>query len=126
MALIDVCMPRRDVPSYQRVSGMVPPRGVSPNLALDQQLSHRIAAGERVMHLGLGESRLPVHPALIDRLAAAAPAHSYGPVAGGEADLRGAGGEFTRPRVAPPPAAGCPPHLTRSRSRPEARRRCSR
>jgi aspartate aminotransferase len=100
MSTTDICMPPwRDGPSYQRAPGMVLPQGVSPNLALDQHLSHRIAAGERVMHLGLGESRLPVHPALIDRLAAAAPAHSYGPVAGGETVLRAAAGYFTRRRL---------------------------
>jgi aspartate aminotransferase len=100
MSITDVCLPPwRDGPSYQRVPGMVLPRAMSPNLALDQHLSRRIAAGERVMHLGLGESRLPVHPALVDRLATAAPAHSYGPVAGGETVLRAAAGYFTRRRL---------------------------
>jgi aspartate aminotransferase len=78
---------------------MVLPHGQSPNLALDQYLAERMAAGERVLHLGLGESRLPVHPALVDRLAAAAAVHSYGPVAGGEAVRQAAAGYFSRRRL---------------------------
>jgi aspartate aminotransferase len=102
MSFTDTYLPTwRDESSYRRVRGsaMVVPHAVSPNLALDQFLARRIAAGERVMHLGLGESRLPVHPALIEHLAAGATAHSYGPVAGGETVLRAAAGYFTRRRL---------------------------
>ncbi|MDN3354914.1 pyridoxal phosphate-dependent aminotransferase [Actinomadura sp. DC4] len=95
MSIVDICLRE----SLSRAPVMVLPRGVSPNLALDQRLSRRIAAGERVVHLGLGESRLPVHPALVDRLATAAEAHSYGPVAGGESVLRAGAGYFGRRRL---------------------------
>jgi aspartate aminotransferase len=99
MSFTDYLPARRDESARRRVSAMVVPPAVSPNLALDQQLARRIAAGEQVVHLGLGESRLPVHPALVERLTAAATAHSYGPVAGGETVLRAAAGYFTRRRL---------------------------
>ncbi|WP_285565611.1 pyridoxal phosphate-dependent aminotransferase [Actinoallomurus iriomotensis] len=55
--------------------------------------------GQTMVNLGLGEARLPVHPALLERLAAAAPANSYGPVAGTEPARRAAAGYFTRRRL---------------------------
>jgi aspartate aminotransferase len=97
MSFIDTYVPPRRAGGHGRA--MILPQGQSPNLALDQYLAERRASGERVVHLGLGESRLPVHPALVDRLAAAAAAHSYGPVAGRKAVLRAAAGYFSRRRL---------------------------
>lgn len=57
-------------------------RRVSPNLALDELVARRLAAGETIVHLGFGESRLPVFGPLAQRLAAGAGRNAYGPVAG--------------------------------------------
>lgn len=84
-------------------AAMVLPRHISPNLALDQMVSARLADRRPVVHLGLGEARLPVHPALADRLASAASANRYGPVAGGPAVRRAAAGYFARRRLATDP-----------------------
>ncbi|WP_433514848.1 pyridoxal phosphate-dependent aminotransferase [Nonomuraea sp. CA-143628] len=75
------------------------PDTIAPNLALDQEITARLAAGEPVVHLGLGEARLPVHPLLLDRLAATTAANSYGPVAGDQALLQAAAGYFARRRM---------------------------
>ncbi|MDL4817268.1 pyridoxal phosphate-dependent aminotransferase [Actinomadura opuntiae] len=77
----------------------VAPRRISPNLALNQLVARRRAAGESIVHLGFGEARLPVFPPLLERLAAGAGRNTYGPVAGG-AQVRGAiAGYFTRRRI---------------------------
>ncbi|CAM3351381.1 pyridoxal phosphate-dependent aminotransferase [Kibdelosporangium persicum] len=71
-------------------------RKVSPNLALDQLVARRQAEGERIVHLGFGESRLPVFPPLADRLAAGTDRNAYGPVVG-DAGVRAAvAGYFAR------------------------------
>ncbi|WP_432832388.1 pyridoxal phosphate-dependent aminotransferase [Dactylosporangium sp. CA-092794] len=74
--------------------------GISPNLALDQEIAKRRAAGEDIVHLGFGESRLPVHPSLVEQLAKGAYRHEYGPVAGSPDVREAAAGYFTRRRLA--------------------------
>ncbi|MEU1215508.1 aminotransferase class I/II-fold pyridoxal phosphate-dependent enzyme [Streptomyces sp. NPDC005790] len=56
--------------------------GMSPNLALDQEVARLRAAGQRVLHLGFGEARLPLHPGLTRALGDGAWHTAYGPVAG--------------------------------------------
>ncbi|MEU5164603.1 aminotransferase class I/II-fold pyridoxal phosphate-dependent enzyme [Streptomyces sp. NPDC020875] len=69
---------------------------ISPNLALDQRIAERAAAGERIVHLGFGESRLPVFPPLAEALTAGADRNAYGPVVG-DRGVRGAvAGYFDR------------------------------
>jgi aspartate aminotransferase len=65
----------------------------SPTLALNDLARRRIEAGERIVHFGFGEARLPVHPLLFETLVGAAANGAYGPV-GGSAALRGAIGEY--------------------------------
>lgn len=77
----------------------VPVRPMSPNLALNQQVARRAAAGESLVHLGFGEARLPVFPELASKLAEGATRSGYGPVEGG-ADVRAAvAGYFDRRRL---------------------------
>ncbi|MFE2481137.1 pyridoxal phosphate-dependent aminotransferase [Streptomyces sp. NPDC001194] len=71
-------------------------RGISPNLALDHMVAQRRAAGESIVHLGFGESRLPVFPPLVDQLTAGAHRNGYGPVAGDPGVRSAAAGYFTR------------------------------
>ncbi|WP_033331314.1 pyridoxal phosphate-dependent aminotransferase [Streptomyces novaecaesareae] len=71
-------------------------RHVSPNMALDQLVARRRAEGARIVHLGFGESGLPVFPPLVERLTAGAGRNGYGPVAGAP-DVRAAvAGYFSR------------------------------
>ena len=72
---------------------------VAPNLALDEAVSRRRAAGEPILHLGFGESRLPLFPGLVDRLAAGAGRTAYGPVAGDEAVRIAVTGYLARRRI---------------------------
>ncbi|MFE5793576.1 pyridoxal phosphate-dependent aminotransferase [Streptomyces sp. NPDC056503] len=72
---------------------------VSPNLALNQLVDERRAAGERVVHLGFGEARLPVFAPLAERLAAGAHRNAYGPVAGGLDVREAVAGYFGRRRL---------------------------
>lgn len=51
------------------------------------------------MHLGFGESRLPVFPPLMDRLIAGADRNAYGPVEGGATVRAAAAGYFDRRRM---------------------------
>lgn len=74
-------------------------RGISPNLALDQLVARRQAAGEPIVHLGFGESRLPVFPPLAERLTSGADRNAYGPVAGDDAVRAAVAGYFTRRRL---------------------------
>ncbi|MFJ5772730.1 pyridoxal phosphate-dependent aminotransferase [Streptomyces sp. NPDC093094] len=74
-------------------------RGISPNLALDEQVARRQAAGERIVHLGFGESRLPVSERLAERLAAGADRNAYGPVAGDDGVRAAVAGYFARRRL---------------------------
>ncbi|MFE7778851.1 pyridoxal phosphate-dependent aminotransferase [Streptomyces sp. NPDC057445] len=68
----------------------------SPNLALNQLVAERRAAGDDVVHLGFGESRLPAFAPLAERLARGAGRNAYGPVAGGDDVRRAAAGYFSR------------------------------
>lgn len=68
----------------------------SPTLAIDQEVRRRIAAGERIVHLGFGEAGLPVPAEVLSVLAAAAPRNSYGPVVGSPGSRAAAAGWFTR------------------------------
>ena len=71
----------------------------SPNLALNQLVDQRRAAGDHLVHLAFGEARLPVLPQLTAQLAAGAARSAYGPVAGAQ-DVRDAvAGYFTRRRL---------------------------
>jgi aspartate aminotransferase len=69
---------------------------VSPNLALNQVVAQRRAAGESIIHLGFGEARLPVFPPLLERLIAGAGRNAYGPVEGDESVRQAVAGYFTR------------------------------
>ena len=68
----------------------------SPTLAANERVQARIAAGAPVLHLAFGEAGLPVLPGVADRLAAAAGANSYGPVAGSPAVREAVAGYFER------------------------------
>ncbi|MEU8569435.1 pyridoxal phosphate-dependent aminotransferase [Streptomyces pathocidini] len=72
---------------------------MSPNLALNQLVDRRRAAGDPLLHLAFGEARLPLLPGLARELAAGADRTAYGPVAGGEAVRAAAAGYFTRRRL---------------------------
>ncbi|MFP8905906.1 pyridoxal phosphate-dependent aminotransferase [Streptomyces atacamensis] len=61
------------------------PVSMSATLAADEALARRRRAGEKVLSMASGEIGLTVHPALRERLAAAAGESAYGPVAGGHA-----------------------------------------
>ncbi|WP_369218252.1 pyridoxal phosphate-dependent aminotransferase [Streptomyces flavofungini] len=74
----------------------LPPRPPSPNLALDQLVHERRAAGESLVHLAFGEARLPLLPGLADALAAGAGQASYGPVAGRAEAREAVAGYFAR------------------------------
>ncbi|MEU1436873.1 aminotransferase class I/II-fold pyridoxal phosphate-dependent enzyme [Streptomyces sp. NPDC005786] len=72
---------------------------MSPNLALNQLVAQRQAAGEPLIHLGFGESRLPAFAPLVERLAAGAHRNAYGPVAGSPGVRAAAAGYFGRRRL---------------------------
>lgn len=55
---------------------------VSATLAINETVERARRDGRPVLALGFGEAGLPVHPALKERLAAAAGGNGYGPVAG--------------------------------------------
>ncbi|WBB69274.1 pyridoxal phosphate-dependent aminotransferase [Micromonospora sp. WMMD812] len=74
-------------------------QGISANLALDQEINRRRARGERLLHLGFGETRLPVHSGLVEALLAGAHRRAYGPVAGDEAARAAVAGYFGRRRL---------------------------
>lgn len=69
---------------------------MSPNLALNQLVAQRQAAGEQLVHLGFGESRLPAFGPLVERLVAGAHRNAYGPVAGSAGVRESAAGYFGR------------------------------
>jgi aspartate aminotransferase len=73
----------------------------SATLAIDERVRARLAAGERIIHLGFGEAGLPVPEFVREQLARAASANAYGPVAG-SLDVRGS----ARRRDRHGPAAG--------------------
>ena len=66
-------------------------------MAINTRVNELLAAGEKVYHLGFGESRFPVHPKILEALRANAAQRSYLPVAGLSA-LRQAVAEFYRRR----------------------------
>ncbi|MDQ0585404.1 pyridoxal phosphate-dependent aminotransferase [Streptomyces rishiriensis] len=72
------------------------PVSMSATLAADEVLARRRRAGERVLAMTSGEIGLPVHPALRERLAAAADENAYGPVAGSPALRAAAAGYWQR------------------------------
>ncbi|WP_406452490.1 aminotransferase class I/II-fold pyridoxal phosphate-dependent enzyme [Streptomyces sp. NBC_00876] len=72
---------------------------MSPNLALNQLVAQRQAAGEQLIHLGFGESRLPAFGPLVERLTAGAHRNAYGPVAGSAGVRAAAAGYFGRRRL---------------------------
>ncbi|MEU9300208.1 pyridoxal phosphate-dependent aminotransferase [Streptomyces sp. NPDC048269] len=72
---------------------------MSPNLALNQLVAQRRAAGEPLIHLGFGESRLPAFAPLVERLAAGATRNAYGPVAGAPGVRSAVAGYFDRRRI---------------------------
>lgn len=69
---------------------------LSPNLALDQLVAKRRAEGASIVHLGFGESRLPVYPPLAGQLHAGARRNAYGPVVGSESVRASVAGYFSR------------------------------
>ncbi|SOD61618.1 aspartate aminotransferase [Streptomyces zhaozhouensis] len=72
---------------------------MSPNLALNQRVDERRAAGEDILHLGFGESRLPAFDGLVDRLVAGARRNAYGAVQGDATTREAVAGYFTRRRL---------------------------
>jgi len=70
-------------------------RAISPNLALDQLVVGRRANGESIIHMGFGESRLPVFTGLVEGLTAGARRNSDGPVAGDNATRQAIAEYFT-------------------------------
>ena len=80
-------------------------RKISPDLALDQLVAQRIAAGESIVHLGFGESGLPVFAPLRRALTEGADRNAYGRWS----VTRTPGTRW--PGTSP--VAGCPPRRTR-------------
>ncbi len=54
----------------------------SPTLALNTKINKLMADGHKVLHLGFGEARFPVHPKILAAFRENATARSYLPVAG--------------------------------------------
>ena len=69
---------------------------MAANLGLDEQINARLAKGEPILHLGFGESRLPLYPGLTERLTAGTQYTEYGPVAGRMAPREAVAGYFSR------------------------------
>lgn len=72
---------------------------MSPNLALNQIVTERRAAGEDIVHLGFGEARLPVFGPFAEALAAGSRHNAYGPVDGSAQVREAVAGYFTRRRL---------------------------
>ncbi|MFD6040223.1 pyridoxal phosphate-dependent aminotransferase [Streptomyces koyangensis] len=72
---------------------------MSPNLALNQQVAERRAAGEDILHLGFGESRLPAFEPLVRSLITGSARNAYGPVQGDAGTRAAVAGYFTRRRL---------------------------
>jgi aspartate aminotransferase len=72
----------------------------SATLAIDERVRARLAAGERIVHLGFGEAGLPVPEFVREQLARAASANAYGPVAGSH-DVRAAVAGYLSRRALP-------------------------
>ena len=73
---------------------------VSATLAVNEAVERARRAGRPVLPLGFGEAGLPVHAALRERLAGAAGANGYGPVAG-LPELRAAAAGYWQRRALP-------------------------
>ncbi|MFE1404085.1 pyridoxal phosphate-dependent aminotransferase [Streptomyces sp. NPDC058770] len=69
---------------------------IAPNLALDEKVARLRAAGTAVVHLGFGESRLPLPAEVRDLLVAGTDRRGYGAVAGAEDARAAVAGYFTR------------------------------
>jgi aspartate aminotransferase len=69
---------------------------VAPNLALDEKVARLRAGGADVVHLGFGESRLPVPAEVRALLAAGVSRRGYGPVAGADDARAAVAGYFSR------------------------------
>lgn len=69
-------------PTLIAVSSTARPPILSPTLAMNEEVSRRLAAGLATLPLGFGEAGLPVLPELADQLARSAGHARYGPVAG--------------------------------------------
>ncbi|MFE0644604.1 pyridoxal phosphate-dependent aminotransferase [Streptomyces sp. NPDC058877] len=76
--------------------GDLPELAPSSNLALDQLVAERRAAGDSLVHLAFGEARLPLLPELAEALAAGARRTAYGPVAGRQDAREEVAGYFAR------------------------------
>ncbi len=74
--------------------GAAPPP--SPNLVLDQRIAERRERGETLVHLGFGESQLPVPDFLAERLRAGAVRNGYGQISGALDAREAAAGYFCR------------------------------
>ncbi len=72
---------------------------VSATLAVNEAVERARRDGRTILPLGFGEAGLPVHPALRERLAGAAGANGYGPVAGAAQLLEAAAGYWIRRRL---------------------------
>ncbi|GLW65159.1 aminopeptidase [Actinomadura rubrobrunea] len=70
--------------------------GVAANFAVHQTVANRRAAGADILDLSFGESLLPVHPSLVERLAQGSVDTDYGPIAGDGAARAAAAGYFAR------------------------------
>ncbi|MGI5162940.1 pyridoxal phosphate-dependent aminotransferase [Spirillospora sp. CA-253888] len=81
--------PRPAAPPARPVTAAVRQVPLSPTLAVNEALGRKRRAGVPVLPLGFGEAGVPIHPALVRELAAAADRGGYGPVAG-SAPLRAA------------------------------------
>ncbi|MFM7068395.1 MAG: pyridoxal phosphate-dependent aminotransferase [Actinomycetes bacterium] len=66
------------------------------NLVLDSAIAARQRRGERVLHLGFGESRLPIFDGLRDALVRGASENAYGPIPGRDATRAAVAGYFER------------------------------
>ena len=73
-----------------------PPLAMAANLALDERIAERVRRGEPILHMGFGESRVPLPPEVVAILAGAAHLTDYGPVAGREAPRAAVAGYFDR------------------------------
>lgn len=81
------------------MTGAVAPRpGISTaaNLDLDERVNAALATGADVLHLGFGESRLPVLPGLAETLCEGTRLTEYGPVAGRRSAREAVAGYFER------------------------------
>ena len=84
------------LPDLHRPADAVAALPLAANLDLDERINARLARGESVIHLGFGESRLPVHPDLAEQLTLGTVLTEYGPVAGREGPRAAVAGYFTR------------------------------